>query len=331
MTAEFIAAQRTDHGVPHAVACRALGVAESTFHKWRGRPPTPAQRRRSGLDVAVKAYFDASGGTHGSPRVRAQLRRDGLAVSKKTVESSMARQGLQGRPPRRRRRGLTRPDKAAAVVPDLLRRDFSAEGPDQKWVGDFKQVNTGEGPVYLATVEDLFSRRMLGFAQSDSYPTAELATAAINMAAAVRGGDVAGVIFHSDKGSPERTQPVEATSACWGERRCSSRASAGVRQPMTLRGRELMVAATASMSSLLHRERSVPLGKYWRRSPLVFSFMPRCQGLWGSAKNTSRPVSIFSWACWASSLPRSQVSDRRSWSGSSANPSVRASRIDSAP
>ena len=56
MTAEFIAAQRTDHGVPHAVACRALGVAESTFYKWRGRPPTPAQRRRSGLDVAVKAY-----------------------------------------------------------------------------------------------------------------------------------------------------------------------------------------------------------------------------------------------------------------------------------
>ena len=116
MTAEFIAAQRTDHGVPHAVACRALGVAESTFYKWRGRPPTPAQRRRSGLDVAVKACFDASGGTYGSPRVRAQLRRDGLAVSKKTVESSMARQGLQGRPPRRRRRGLTRPDKAAAVV-----------------------------------------------------------------------------------------------------------------------------------------------------------------------------------------------------------------------
>ena len=196
-----IAAQRTDHGVPHAVACRALGVAESTFYKWLNRPPTPAERRRAGLDAAVKACFDASGGTYGSPRVRAQLRRDGPAVSKKTVEASMARQGLQGRPPRRRRRGLTRPDKAAAVVPDLLRRDFTAEGPDQKWVGDFKQVNTAEGPVYLATVEDLFSRRMLGFAQSDAYPTAQLATAAINMAAAVRGGDVAGVIFHTDKGS----------------------------------------------------------------------------------------------------------------------------------
>ena len=113
----------------------------------------------------------------------------------------MARQGLQGRSPKRRRRGLTRADKAAAPVRDLLRRDFTASAPDQKWCGDFKQVHTDEGPVFLATVEDLYSRRMLGFAQSDDYPTAELATAAINMAAATRGGDVAGVIFHTDKGS----------------------------------------------------------------------------------------------------------------------------------
>ncbi len=62
MTAEFIAAQRTDHSVPHAVACRALGVPSSTFYKWRGRPPTPAQRRRAEVDAAVKACFDVSGG-----------------------------------------------------------------------------------------------------------------------------------------------------------------------------------------------------------------------------------------------------------------------------
>ena len=195
-----IAAQRTDHGVAHAVSCRALGVAASTFYKWRGRPPTPAKRRRAELDVEVKACFDASDGTYGSPRVRAELRRSGREVSKKTVESSMARQGLQGRA-RRRRRGLTRPDKRAEPVPDLLRRDFTADGVNEKWVGDFKQIDTAEGPVFLATVEDLFSRRMLGFAQSDRHPTAELATDALNMAAAVRGGAVAGVIFHTDKGS----------------------------------------------------------------------------------------------------------------------------------
>ena len=207
-----IAAQRTDHGVPHAVSCRALGVAPSTFYKWHNRPPTPAKRRRAELDAEVKACFDASGGTYGSPRVRAELHRSGRKVSKKTVEASMARQGLQGRAPQRRR-GLTRPDKRAAPVPDLLRRDFTAGGVGEKWVGDFKQVDTGEGPVFLATVEDLFSRRMLGFAQSDRHPTAQLATDALNMAAAVRGGAVAGVIFHTDKGSQYTSDAFAAACA----------------------------------------------------------------------------------------------------------------------
>ncbi len=151
---EHIAAQRTEFGVPHAVTCRALGVAESSFYERRGRPPPATRRRRDGLDAAVRACFEASGGTYGSPRVRAQLRRDGLAVSKKSVEASMARQGRT----RRRRLGLTRADKAADPVPDLLRRDFTADGPDQKWVGDSKQVDTVEGPVFLASVEDLYSR-----------------------------------------------------------------------------------------------------------------------------------------------------------------------------
>ena len=170
---ELIAAQRTDHGVPHALSCRALGVAESTFYEQRSRPPSATLRRRAQLDAAVRACFEGSGCTYGSPRVRAQLRSEGLMVSKKTVEASMARQGLQARSPRRRR-GLTRADKTAEPVPDLLERDFSAERVNQKWAGDFKQVDTEAGPVFLATVEDLFSRRMLGFAQSDSHPTAEV-------------------------------------------------------------------------------------------------------------------------------------------------------------
>ncbi len=207
-----IAAQRTDHGVPHAVAWRALAVAESTFYKWRGRPPTPAERRRADLGFGVGACFDASGGACGSPRVRAELRRSGRVVSNKTVEASMARQGLQGRS-RRRRRGLTRPDKAAEAVPDLLRRDFTAGGVNEKRVGDFKQIDTGEGPVLPAGVEDLFSRRMPGFAQSDRRRSAELATDAINMAAAVRGGGVAGVIFHTDKDSQYTSDAFAAACA----------------------------------------------------------------------------------------------------------------------
>ena len=237
-----IAAQRTDHGVPHAVSCRALGVAPSTFYKWHNRPPTPAQRRRADLDVEVRACFDASGGTYGSPRVRAALRRSGLKVSKKTVEASMARQGLQGRAPKRRK-GLTRPDKRAEPVPDLLRRDFTAGRVNEKWVGDFKQVDTAEGPVFLATVEDLFSRRMLGFAQSDRHPTAELATAAINMAAALRGGTVAGVIFHTDKGSQYTSDAFAA--ACQ---------RLGITQSMGRVGCALDNAAAESFFSTLEHE-----------------------------------------------------------------------------
>ena len=188
------------------------------------------------------AAFDASGGTYGSPRVRAQLRRDGLAVSKKTVEASMARQGIQGRR-RRRRRGLTRPDKTAAAAPDLLRRDFTAEAINQKWVGDFKQIDTDEGPVVLATVEDLYSRRMLGYATSDRHPTTALATAALNMAAATRGGDVAGVIFHTDKGA-------QTTSSAFAEA-CGR---LGVTQSMGRAGSALDNAAAESFFSTLQHE-----------------------------------------------------------------------------
>ena len=198
-----IATQRTNHGVPHAVSCRLLGVSESWYYKWRSRRPTAAEQRRAELDVKVRIVFETSGRTYGSPRVCAQLRVDGERVSEKTVARSMRTQGLVARQ-KRRRRGLTRPDKSAPVTADLIRRDFTAQRPNEKWCGDFKQINTLEGPVYLGTVEDLFSRRILGFALSDTYPTAELAQAAVNMAVAIRGGNVRGVIFHTDRGSQPR-------------------------------------------------------------------------------------------------------------------------------
>ena len=130
MTAEFIAAQRTDHGVPHAVSLRALDVAPSTFYKHPDRPLTQMQVRRRATDAEVRRAFDRSQGTCGSPRMRVQLRRDGLSVSKKTVEASMARQGLSAHP--KKKKGLTSQNPGAAAPEDLLRRDFSADGVDQK-------------------------------------------------------------------------------------------------------------------------------------------------------------------------------------------------------
>jgi putative transposase len=210
--ARFIASQRTEFGVPHAFSCRALGVSESWFYKWRTRQPTKRQRRQEDLDAAVRAVFEDSGGTprtYGSPRIHDELKDKGWHVAERTVAASMARQGLVARP-KRRFRSLTRQDKAAEPIPDLLKRDFSASRPDEKWCGDLTEIPTEEGKLYLASVLDLSARRIPGFAMGDHHD-AELARGALLMAAAVRGGEVSGVIFHSDKGS-EFTAELFATA-----------------------------------------------------------------------------------------------------------------------
>lgn len=243
--AHFIAAQRTEHRVPHAKCCRWLGVSESWFYKWHDRAPTPRQQRRAELDVAVRASFDDSGGiphTYGSPRVFEDLVADGWKVSVNTVAASMSRQGLRGRVPKRRRRCLTRPDKAAAPIPDLIKREFRAERIDQRWCGDLTEIPTDEGKLYLATVEDLASRRLPGFALSDHHDSA-LARSALLMAAAVRGGDVTGVIFHTDKGGEYV-----------GELFASACRALGVIQSMGRVGSALDNAAAESWNSTLEHE-----------------------------------------------------------------------------
>jgi putative transposase len=197
--ASFVAAQRTDHGIPHAVACRALEVSESWFYKWKDRVPTAREQRRARLDAEVRRSYVESDGDYGSPRVVEDLREWGWRVSTKTVAASMARQGLVGHPTRRRFRCLTRPDKTARPVLDLVKRDFTAAAINLKWCGDLTEIPTDEGKLYLAHVEDLASRRIPGFAISQHHD-GPLAVAALQMAAAVRGGDVHGVIFHSDHG-----------------------------------------------------------------------------------------------------------------------------------
>ena len=209
--ARFIADQRTKYRVPHTLTCTLLGVSLSWFYKWVNPTPTPRQQRRARVDAAVAAAFGAARGLHGSPRVHADLVEAGWKISEKTVAESMRRQGLVARRIKRRN-GLTRQDKTAAKFPDLLRRDFTAEQPNSKWVGDITEIPTGpnrRGPkLYLATVIDLYSRRLLG-AATGLHPDAELACAAIKMAVTARGGTAAirredeheRVIFHTDRGS----------------------------------------------------------------------------------------------------------------------------------
>jgi putative transposase len=218
--ARFIADQRTMHRVPPTVVCALLGVSLAWFYKWLGRAQGPGatsglhtdrDRRRDTVDRAVKVAFGKARGMHGSPRLVHDLRDDGWSVSEKTVAESMRRQGLVARRIRRRN-GLTRQDKTAPKFPDLLKRDFTADRPNARWVGDMTEIPTAAGKLYLATVIDLYSRRLLGAATS-LHPDAELACAAIRMAVASRGGvdavngpnwredESQRVIFHTDRGS----------------------------------------------------------------------------------------------------------------------------------
>ena len=217
--ARFIADQRTIYRVPHTMTCLLLGVSLAWFYKWRDRSLGPGassglftamDRRRYTIDRAVKVMFTKKRGLHGSPRLHADLLDDGWEVSEKTVADSMRRQGLVARRIKRRN-GLTRQDKTAPKFADLLRRDFTAQRPNARWVGDMTEIPTASGKLYLATVIDLYSRRLLGAATS-LHPDAELACAAIKMAVAARGGvdavnqpgwrteETKRDIFHPDRG-----------------------------------------------------------------------------------------------------------------------------------
>jgi putative transposase len=197
--AALIAAQRDEHRVPHAVACRALGVSRSWFYKWKDGTLSPRAARRAALAAEVRRLFKAHRGTYGSPRITADLREAGWTVSENTVAAVMREQGLAARR-KRRRRSATRPGRGRWRAADLVKRDFPAQKINTRWYGDGTEIKTGEGKLYLASVLDMASRRLLGFALGEHHD-AQLAYGALAMAVAVRGGQVPGVIFHSDRGS----------------------------------------------------------------------------------------------------------------------------------
>jgi putative transposase len=199
--AAFIAAQRAQHGVPLAAACRALRVSQAWFYKWRDGDRSPRHARRARLAVEIKRLFALHRGCYGSPRITADLRELGWRVSDNTVAEIMREQRLVARR-RRRRRGTTRPGRGRWRAPDLIGRDFPAQRLNQKWYGDGTEIVTDEGKLHLDSVLDMGSRRVVGFALGEHHD-AELAYAALAMAVAVRGGKeaIAGVIFHTDQGS----------------------------------------------------------------------------------------------------------------------------------
>jgi putative transposase len=177
------------------VACRVLKVSTSGFYEWRLRPASARDRDDAELANTIAAIHTASRQTYGVRRIHAELRHGhGVRIGHKRVWRCMALVGLQGV----HRRRWRRPRPAAASWPDLVNRQFRAEGPDRLWVTDITQHRTGEGWVYAAVVLDVFSRRVVGWSIADHLRT-ELVADALDMARLRR--KPVGTVVHSDRGT----------------------------------------------------------------------------------------------------------------------------------
>ena len=189
--------------------CETLGVSTSGFYSWRKRPPSPRAQRDEMLLGKIRNIHEQSRATYGAPRIHVELEDDhGISCGRKRVARLMATAGIRGCC-RRRRRFTTTSDHAQAHARDLLERDFSAAAPDQRWVADITHVATWQGPIYLAFVLDLFSRRVVGWSMRTDLKT-ELVLDALNMAIDNRRPG-AGLVHHSDQGS-------QYTSVAFGKR-----------------------------------------------------------------------------------------------------------------
>ena len=190
-------------GFPVVAACQAAGVSASAFYAWAARCEQErrvAEQAEAELVAKIRSIHAESGGTYGSPRVTAELRRRGWMVNHKRVERLMAAHGIVGHRPRRRR-GLTRPDTAAPAAPDLVGRLFAPDQPDRIWVSDLTYIPTDEGWLYLASVLDLASRHLLGWSMDECHD-AGLVVGALEAAVATRGRRrMDRTIFHSDRGA----------------------------------------------------------------------------------------------------------------------------------
>jgi putative transposase len=197
---EFIDAEYATSPAAPAITlmCRWLGVSKSGYYEWRSRPESGTAKRREELKLLIQKAFDGSDGTYGHRRVWAQLARWGKRAGLELVRALMRELGLVACQPRPWRPSTTQ-QGAAGPIPDLVNRDFSAETPGAKIVGDITYIPTWEGWLYLATAIDCATRKVIGWAADDNYRT-PLITAAIEMAA--RNINLpGGAIFHSDRGS----------------------------------------------------------------------------------------------------------------------------------
>ena len=211
MKFELVDAEKAHY--PIEILCDVLGVSRSGFYAWRKRKPSGRATKRARLAAEIAAVHKKSKRRYGSPRIHRELREKGVRVSRKTIESVMREKGIVARHKRRFRR-TTDSNHAHPIAPNLVARDFEPTAANQVWAGDVTYIATDEGWAYLAVLLDLFSRRVVGWAISETNDT-ELALAALSQA--VRGRLVpAGLVHHTDRGSPYASADYRVALAARG-------------------------------------------------------------------------------------------------------------------
>ena len=197
MIFRFVAAEKANHAIK--TMCRVLGVSRSGFHAWENRALSARRLEDERLLERTRAIHAENRKVYGSPRIHAELQMaDGVRVGRKRVERLMRQAGLTGLVARKRGKTTIRVP-GVRVCEDLVARAFLAAAPDRLWVADITYLRTWEGWLYLVAVQDIYSRRIVGWSMADHMRT-ELVTDALQMALARRRPEP-GLIWHSDQGS----------------------------------------------------------------------------------------------------------------------------------
>jgi putative transposase len=196
MRFEFIEEHREEF--PIIRMCKELEVSSSGYYAWRGRPPSVREMANQELFKKIEIVYNENHGVYGSPRIYRELDDQGVECSENRIARLMHLRDLKAKQTKRFKT-TTKRNRAHPVAPNLLKRDFGADRPDQKWLTDITYIPTQEGWLYLAAVLDLFSRRIVGWAMSDRM-TGDLTTDALKMAILQRQPTL-DLIHHSDQGS----------------------------------------------------------------------------------------------------------------------------------
>jgi putative transposase len=193
---------------PVTVLCEVLEVSRSGYYDWKKRPCCKRSKADAQLAVQIAAAHTKSGKRYGSPRIHRALRRKGIRVGKKRVERLMREKGIVARQKRRFRR-TTDSKHTDPIAPNVVLRQFEPSAPNEVWAGDVTCIATHEGWAYLAVLLDLCSRRVVGWAMSETNDT-RLALEALDRAVRSRGGVPAGLVHHTDRGSPYASDDYRA-------------------------------------------------------------------------------------------------------------------------